>query len=106
MPIPILQGVRQKVEDIPGGIESSSPDAGAATTPLINGEVVMNVNFHARPQKPSGLILPLTFLTARSRVMAIAAVCVCFGVCVAVFHPQRVNQIATTIRRCLFDTRE
>lgn len=99
-------GVRQKVEDIPGGIESSSLDAGAATTPLINGEVVMNVNFHARPQKPSGLILPLTFLTSRSRVMAIAAVCVCFGVCVAVFHPQRVNQIATTIRRCLFDTRE
>ncbi|KAH6816544.1 hypothetical protein C2S51_021364 [Perilla frutescens var. frutescens] len=97
-------GVREAVDDNRGGRESSSLDAGDETVPLINGEVVMNVKCHARPQKPSGLRLHRTFLTSRSLLMAIAAVCVCCGVCVAIFHPQRVNQIATTIRRCLFES--
>ncbi|KAL6581846.1 Squamosa [Orobanche minor] len=47
----------------------SSPDA-YAKEPLLNGEVVMNVNLHVK----------------------------------SLLHPQRVSQIATTIRRCLFDT--
>lgn len=98
--------VRETVEDNPGGKEASSLDASAERVPLINGEVVMNVKFHARPQKSSRLILQRTFITPRSLLMAIAAVCVCCGVCVAIFHPQRVNQIATTIRRCLFDSPE
>ncbi|KAK6130380.1 hypothetical protein DH2020_035885 [Rehmannia glutinosa] len=81
---------------------SSSPDAGAKD-PLLNGEVVMNVNLHPRPRKSCNLLLSRTFLTSRPLIIAIATIGVCLGVCAVVLHPQRVSQITTTIRRCLFD---
>ncbi|KAK6130428.1 hypothetical protein DH2020_035838 [Rehmannia glutinosa] len=81
---------------------SSSPDAGAKD-PLLNGEVVMNVNLHPRPRKSCNLLLSRTFLNSRPLILAIATIGVCLGVCAVVLHPQRVSQITTTIRRCLFD---
>ncbi|XP_057771870.1 squamosa promoter-binding-like protein 7 [Salvia miltiorrhiza] len=96
-------GVQETPDDIPWGREASSLDAVAATAPLVNTEVIMNVNIRTpRPHRSPGLIMSSrTFLTSRSLMTAVAAVCICFGVCVALFHPQRVNQVATTIRRCL-----
>ncbi|KAI3469465.1 hypothetical protein Pfo_026128 [Paulownia fortunei] len=97
-------GVQEIVKNMLGAKElSPSPDAGA-TDPLLNGEVVMNVNLDARPQKSCGLLLSRTFLTSRPLIMAIATIGVCFGVCAVVLHPQRVSQIATTIRRCLLNS--
>ncbi|XP_042054932.1 squamosa promoter-binding-like protein 7 [Salvia splendens] len=102
----VVQASATKTEtlgDIPWGREASSLDAVAATAPLINKEVVMNVNSHYRPQKSPSLMSSRTFLTSRPLMTAVAAVCICLGACVALFHPQKVDQIATTIRRCLFD---
>ncbi|GER50143.1 squamosa promoter-binding protein [Striga asiatica] len=79
---------------------SISPDE----EPLLNGEVVMNVNIHAKPRKPCSLVLSRTFSTSRPLLIAITVICVCLGVCAVVVHPLRVSQIATTIRRCLFDS--
>ncbi|KAL7105060.1 hypothetical protein ACP275_07G022000 [Erythranthe tilingii] len=88
------------------GIElSPSPNGGPSPThPLLNDEVVMNVNIHTRPRTSCARFLSRSFLTSPPLLMAIAIVAVCFGACAVVFHPQRVSQIATTIRRCLFDT--
>ncbi|KAL1543181.1 Squamosa [Salvia divinorum] len=94
-------GVRETLDDIPWGRE-----AAAATAPLFNKEVIMNVHIHARPQKSPGLMSSRTFLTSRTRIMAVAAVCICLGVCVALYHPRRVDRIATTIRRCLISSPE
>ncbi|KAG6435501.1 hypothetical protein SASPL_100375 [Salvia splendens] len=49
-------GVREAPDDIPWGREASSLDAVAATAPLINKEVIMNVNIHDWPKKSPGLI--------------------------------------------------
>ncbi|KAL6532284.1 Squamosa promoter-binding-like protein 7 [Orobanche gracilis] len=81
-----------------------SPDA-YAKEPLLNGEAAMNVNLHVKSCKSCSPLIPKTFLSPRSLIMAIAVIGVCLGLCVVVLHPQRVSQIATTIRRCLFDTR-
>ncbi|XP_047983397.1 squamosa promoter-binding-like protein 7 [Salvia hispanica] len=98
--------VRETLDDVPWGREASSLDSVAATAPLVNKEVIMNVDIHARPQKSPGLMSARRLLTSRTRIMAVAAVCICLGVCVALFHPRRVDQVATTIRRCLFDSPE
>ncbi|KAG8370098.1 hypothetical protein BUALT_Bualt14G0082200 [Buddleja alternifolia] len=73
--------------------------------PLLNDEVVMNVRVQERPTKLScQRSFTRTFFTSRPLLLAIAAIGVCCGVCAVVLHPQRVTQIATTIRRCLFDS--
>ncbi|KAK4425781.1 Squamosa promoter-binding-like protein 7 [Sesamum alatum] len=73
------------------------------TSPLLNGEVIMNVSLQSSPQKSCSRLLTRTSLTSRPLIMAIAVLGVCVGVCAVVLHPQRVSDIATTIRRCLFD---
>ncbi|PIN10142.1 hypothetical protein CDL12_17269 [Handroanthus impetiginosus] len=74
------------------------------TVPLLNREVIMNVNIPTRPQKSFSRFLTRTSLTSRPLMMSIAAVGICFGLCAVILHPQQVSQIATTIRRCLFDS--
>ncbi|KAL0414659.1 UNVERIFIED_CONTAM: Squamosa promoter-binding-like protein 7 [Sesamum radiatum] len=74
------------------------------TSPLLNGEVIMNVSPQPSPQKSCNRLLTRTSLPSRPLIMAIAVVGICVGVCAVVLHPQRVSDIATTIRRCLFDS--
>ncbi|XP_051129629.1 squamosa promoter-binding-like protein 7 [Andrographis paniculata] len=72
-------------------------------TPLLKGDVIMNVELHNKPGKICGPLLTRSILTSRSIIiMGIAAIGVCFGICAIVIHPQRVGQIATSIHRCLF----
>ncbi|KAL8515493.1 hypothetical protein ACS0TY_014251 [Phlomoides rotata] len=93
--MPAFHGVQETNE-----FKDSSSDL-HDTVSLINAGVV---NIHNRPRKSCSLLLSRTFSTSRPLIMAIATVCVCFGVCVALFHPQKASEIATTIRRCLFDS--
>ncbi|CAA0839914.1 Squamosa promoter-binding-like protein 7 [Striga hermonthica] len=67
---------------------SLSPDE-CAKEPLLNGQVVMNVNIHAKPRKPCRPVLSRTFSTSRPLLMAITVICVCLGVCAVVVHPLR-----------------
>ncbi|XP_011090876.1 squamosa promoter-binding-like protein 7 [Sesamum indicum] len=77
---------------------------GHETRPLLNGEVIMNVSLQPSPQKSFNQLLTRTSLPSRPLIMAIAVLGICVGVCAVVLHPQRVSDIATTIRRCLFDS--
>lgn len=63
----------------------------------------MNVDLEEKPRNSCNRSLTRRFFTSRPLIMAIMAVGVCFGVCAVVLHPQRIDQIATTIHRCLFD---
>ncbi|XP_073137994.1 squamosa promoter-binding-like protein 7 [Henckelia pumila] len=75
----------------------------SAKAPLLNHQVVMNLNVYERPRKSGRLLFTGTFWASRPLIMAVAAFGVCLGVCVVILHPQRVGEIATSIRRCLFD---
>lgn len=74
------------------------------TAPLLNAEVIMSVNNSKEQQRMScNLLYTKTVLPSRPLFFLVSAVAVCFGVCAIVFHPQKVGEIAVTIRRCLFD---
>ncbi|XP_022861826.1 squamosa promoter-binding-like protein 7 [Olea europaea var. sylvestris] len=73
------------------------------TVRLLNGEVLMGVNLKEMPGKSCRRLFTRTVLTSRPLVFAIAAVGVCFGICAVVLHPQKVSELTTTIRRCIFD---
>lgn len=99
-----MEDMQEKTKNMVWPRESSPPPDAGAITPLLQGEVLMNVNLHTRPHKYCARSFSRTFLTSRPLIMAIASVGVCIGICLVVVHPQRVSQIATTIRRCLFDS--
>ncbi|KAL3829390.1 hypothetical protein ACJIZ3_018192 [Penstemon smallii] len=98
------QDIQKTLKDIILGLRPLADEEEGARVPLLNREVVMNVVHQERPPgKPCGRFSTRTLLTSRPLIiMAIATIGVCFGVCAVVFHPQRVDQIATTIRSCLF----
>ncbi|KAF6138672.1 hypothetical protein GIB67_009866 [Kingdonia uniflora] len=71
------------------------------TAPLVNNEVVVNVN-HV-PQRPCRGIFQSTITCSRPFVLiVVASAALCFGVCATLLHPQKVGQFAISIRRCLF----
>ncbi|CAA3022142.1 squamosa promoter-binding 7 [Olea europaea subsp. europaea] len=74
----------------------------SVTVPLLNGEVT-GLNLKERPRKSCSRLFARTDLTSRPFIFAIVAAVVCFGICAVVLHPQKVSEITTTIRRCLFD---
>ncbi|KAK4483274.1 hypothetical protein RD792_010459 [Penstemon davidsonii] len=100
-----LQDIQKTLKDIIMGLRPLVDEEEGARVPLLNREVVMNVVHQERPAgKPCGRFSTRMLLTSRPLIiMAIATIGVCFGVCAVVFHPQRVDQIATTIRSCLFN---
>ncbi|KAL2455079.1 Squamosa promoter-binding-like protein 7 [Forsythia ovata] len=75
----------------------------SATVPLLNGEVLMSINLKEMPGKSCSRLFTRTVLISRPLIFAIAALGVCLGICAIVLHPQKVGELATTIRRCLFD---
>lgn len=76
---------------------------GSTTVPLLRGEIVMSVKLNERARKSCNPVFMKTAFTARPLIFAITAATVCFGVCAAIFHPQKVGEFATTIRRCLLE---
>lgn len=97
-----FQGLQRIVKNILGLTTPSPYLDKDVTVPLLNREVIMNVNLEEKPRNSCKLSLT-TFSTSRLLIMAIMAVGVCFGVCAVVLHPHRVSHIATAIHRCLFD---
>lgn len=64
----------------------------------------MSVDLKEREGKCFGPVFTKTAFTSRPFILVIAAtVAVCFGVCTAIFHPRKVDELATTIRRCLLE---
>ncbi|KAL1539070.1 Squamosa [Salvia divinorum] len=74
-----------------------------ATFPLLQDEVILNVDLQESTRTSWSRSLSRTLSTWRLLVMAVMAISVCFGVCAVVVHPQRVSQITSTIHSCLFD---
>lgn len=85
-------------------VASTSLDRSETVTQL-NAEVVMSVKLlNEQPRKSSSRLFTNSVLTSRPLLFVIsAAAAVCFGICAVVLHPQKVGEIAVTIRRCLFD---
>jgi hypothetical protein len=81
-------------------IQAASPDIGGKETdPLLNKEVVMNVNDIG--DWPRRSCVPRhSALTFRSRqsVFLITTFVVCFAVCAVLYHPNKVAQLAVAIR--------
>ncbi|KAK9137065.1 hypothetical protein Sjap_007659 [Stephania japonica] len=91
-----------------GSDSTSSLQESNEKSPLINKQVVMDVNcqsrsflpVHERRQKSCGVI----FSSSKSRplMLLVAATVVCVGMCVVLLHPHRVREFAVSVRRCLF----
>ncbi|XP_022844100.1 squamosa promoter-binding-like protein 7 [Olea europaea var. sylvestris] len=81
----------------------SSPLDESATIPLLSQEVVTSLNSKGRPGKPCSRLFTKTFLISRPVIFAIVAISVCSGICAVILHPQRVVELGTTLRRCLFN---
>ncbi|XP_047315979.1 squamosa promoter-binding-like protein 7 isoform X2 [Impatiens glandulifera] len=86
-------------------METTKFEDSNGTTPLLNKEVVMSVNFVKEQHRKSCSSVLLTEKSFGSRpfVFLVAAAVVCFSICAVVLHPQKVGRIAVTIRRCLFE---
>ncbi|XP_027121161.1 squamosa promoter-binding-like protein 7 isoform X1 [Coffea arabica] len=78
-----------------------SSHEGGTTVPLLTGEVVMRVNVSERPGKSCSPLLIKTGFSSRPLIFALTAATVCIGLCAVLFHPEKVGEVATTIRKCL-----
>ncbi|KAL2506723.1 Squamosa promoter-binding-like protein 7 [Abeliophyllum distichum] len=96
------QGLEREKNKLESRVVLPSLDE-SATVPLLNGEVIMSVNLKEMPGKFCSRLFTRTVLISRPLIFAIAALGVCFGICAVVLHPRKVGELATTIRRCLFD---
>ncbi|XVE65696.1 hypothetical protein DITRI_Ditri08aG0020300 [Diplodiscus trichospermus] len=74
------------------------------TVPLLNKEIIMNVNLSKEcPRKSCSPIFTTTTLRSRPTVFLIATAAICFGICAVIFHPNKVGEFAVTIHRRLFN---
>lgn len=76
---------------------------GGATVPLLTGEVVMHVNISERLGTSCTPLLTKTAFTSRPLIFLVTAATVCLGLCAVIFHPVKVGEVATTIRKCLLE---
>ncbi|KAL2464095.1 Squamosa promoter-binding-like protein 7 [Forsythia ovata] len=97
------QGLENMAKDQLEARVFSTPLDESATFPLLSREGVTSVKLKERPGKSCSRLFTKTFLISRPAIFAIAAIGVCFGICAVVLHPQRVVELGTTIRRCLFN---
>lgn len=71
--------------------------------PLLIREVIMNVSINKEfPRKSCSQIFSGRILITRPTILVASVVVVCFGLCVVLFHPHKVGDLAVTIRRSLF----
>ncbi|MBA0555589.1 hypothetical protein Golob_025760 [Gossypium lobatum] len=72
------------------------------TVPLLNKEIVMNVNLSKElPRKSCSTIFATTTLRSYPALFVVATAAICLGICAVFLHPNRVGEFAVTIRRCL-----
>lgn len=91
-----------KLEEVTCSTSTSSDRS--ETVPLLNREVIMNVN-HVKewPRKSCGGIVSRTIFSSRPSIFLISIATVCLGICAVLLHPHKVSEFAVSIRRCLFD---
>lgn len=86
-----------------GAVMGSATVDRCEVVPLLNREVVMDVNLIKEwPRKSCSHIFSGGVLRSLPTVTVIAMAAVCFGVCVVALHPQKVGHFATSLRRSLF----
>ncbi|MBA0710605.1 hypothetical protein Golax_009882 [Gossypium laxum] len=72
------------------------------TVPLLNKEIVMNVNLSKElPRKSCSTIFATTTLRSYPALFVVATAAICLGICAVFLHPNRVGEFAVTIHRCL-----
>ncbi|KAE8677627.1 SC35-like splicing factor 28 isoform 1 [Hibiscus syriacus] len=70
--------------------------------PLLNKEVIMNVNLSKEcPRKSCSPIFATTTLRSYLAIFVFATAAICLAICAILFHPTTVGEFAVTIRRCL-----
>ncbi|KAJ0230283.1 Squamosa promoter-binding-like protein 7 [Hirschfeldia incana] len=81
-------------------VQATSPETGGKETdPLLNKEVVMNVNDIGNwPRKSCTPIHSAQTFRSRQTTFLITTFIVCFAVCVVIYHPNKVTQLAVAIR--------
>lgn len=86
-----------------GAVMDSTTVDRCEVVPLLNREVVMDVNLIKEwPRRSFSHIFSGGLLRSLPTVTVIAMAAVCFGVCVVVLHPEKVGHFATSVRRSLF----
>ncbi|XVF66316.1 hypothetical protein PTKIN_Ptkin10aG0025600 [Pterospermum kingtungense] len=74
------------------------------TVPLLNKEIVMNVNIGKECSRNScSPIFATRRMRSRPTIFLISTTAICLGMCAVFFHPNKVGEFAVTIRRCLFE---
>ncbi|XVF38595.1 hypothetical protein REPUB_Repub20aG0115800 [Reevesia pubescens] len=104
----VVPNVSQDLEERTNGklqtMMASTTFTRSETAPLLNKEIIMNVNLSKEcPRKSCSPILATTTLRSRPAVVVIATAAICLGMCAVLFHPNKVGEFAVTIRRCLFE---
>ncbi|XWS13986.1 hypothetical protein CRYUN_Cryun36dG0085300 [Craigia yunnanensis] len=104
----VVTNVSQDLEERTNGklqtMMASTTFTRSETVPLLNKEIIMNVNLSKEcPRKPCSPIFATTTLRSRPAVFIIATAAICLGICAVFYHPNKVGEFAVTIRRCLFD---
>lgn len=85
-------------------LEYSNCQGEGESNSLMNAEVAMHVDDNREwPRKSCNYMISKKVINPRPFLYMIAVVAVCFGVCAVVFHPDKVNKFAVTIRTCVFD---
>ncbi|MBA0827781.1 hypothetical protein Goarm_012529, partial [Gossypium armourianum] len=69
------------------------------TVPLLNKEIVVNVNLSKElPRKSCSTIFATTTLRSCPALFVVATAAICLGICAVFLHPNRVGEFAVTIR--------
>lgn len=99
-----MQDLEERSDGNQGAMASSTSVVGSDKVPLLNKEVVMNMNLIKEwPSKSHSHIFSKRVLKYRPPVFVIAIVAICLGVCAVLLHPHKASKFATSVRRCLTD---
>ncbi|XWS53700.1 hypothetical protein CRYUN_Cryun10bG0022800 [Craigia yunnanensis] len=104
----VVPNVSQDLEERSNGklraMMASTSFTRSETLPLLNKEIIMNVNLSKEcSRKSCSPIFATTTFRSRPAVFLIATAAICLGMCAVFFHPSKVGEFTVTIRRCLFD---
>ncbi|CAJ2658553.1 unnamed protein product [Trifolium pratense] len=95
------QGIQFRVDAELGVPRSLPSDEKSQKIPLLKRDIIMNMEEF--PRRCDRRNLTRGFLSSRPTIFVLVSVVVCLMVCVSIFHHGRVNELAVSIRRCLFN---
>ncbi|GAU20040.1 hypothetical protein TSUD_381320 [Trifolium subterraneum] len=95
------QGIQFSADAELGILRSLASDDKSQKIPLLKRDIIMNMEEF--PKRCERRNLTRGFLSSRPTIFVLVSVVVCLMVCVSIFHHGRVNELAVSIRRCLFN---